>query len=148
MTSHGKLDGHNSGTCDLARISISTLRSCLSCASLPYRFRSTPPRPASPRRPPHPKRQRAIHGETTFNFSHYKQNFMNLSVGHDARQPLPGPPTAATALRQRALALMEEWNEAHGDIYKGLRAAYRYLREGKRMKFPELQVCLNVFLDI
>lgn len=68
------------------------------------------------------------------------QNFMNLAVGHDARQPLPGPPAAAEALRQKALALMEEWNGAHGDLYKGLRAAYRFLREGKRMKFPELQV--------
>ncbi|CAN0502868.1 unnamed protein product, partial [Laminaria digitata] len=67
------------------------------------------------------------------------KNFINLAVGHDARQPLPGPPAAATALRQRALALMEEWSEAHGDRYKGLRAAYRFLREGKRMKFPELQ---------
>ncbi|CAM9827001.1 unnamed protein product, partial [Ectocarpus sp. 13 AM-2016] len=68
------------------------------------------------------------------------KNFMNLAVGHDARHPLPGPPAAAVALREKALALMEEWNESHGDLYKGLRAAYRFLREGKRMKFPELQV--------
>ncbi|CAN0273506.1 unnamed protein product, partial [Ectocarpus sp. 12 AP-2014] len=67
------------------------------------------------------------------------KNFMNLAVGHDARHPLPGPPAAAVALREKALALMEEWNESHGDLYKGLRAAYRFLREGKRMKFPELQ---------
>ncbi|CAN0505248.1 unnamed protein product, partial [Ectocarpus sp. 8 AP-2014] len=67
------------------------------------------------------------------------KNFMNLAVGHDARHPLPGPPAAAAALREKALALMEEWNESHGDLYKGLRAAYRFLREGKRMKFPELQ---------
>lgn len=65
---------------------------------------------------------------------------MNLAVGHDARQPLPGPSAAAEALRQKALALMEEWNGSHGDLYQGLRAAYRFLREGKRMKFPELQV--------
>lgn len=65
---------------------------------------------------------------------------MNLAVGHDARQPLPGPPAAAAALRQKALSLMEEWNGSHGDLYKGLRASYRFLREGKRMKFPELQV--------
>lgn len=65
---------------------------------------------------------------------------MNLAVGHDARQPLPGPPAAAAALRQKALGLLEEWNEAHGDVHKGLRAAYRFLREGKRMKFPEVQV--------
>lgn len=65
---------------------------------------------------------------------------MNLAVGQDARHPLPGPPAAAEALRQKALALMEEWNGSHGDLYKGLRAAYRFLREGKRMKFPELQV--------
>ncbi|CAN0439687.1 unnamed protein product, partial [Hapterophycus canaliculatus] len=67
------------------------------------------------------------------------KNFMNLAVGHDARHPLPGPPAAAAALRQKALSLMEEWNGSHGDLYKGLRAAYRFLREGKRMKFPELQ---------
>eukprot|EP00903_Cladosiphon_okamuranus_P006995 g6806.t1 len=67
------------------------------------------------------------------------KNFMNLAVGHDARQPLPGPPAAAEALRQKALALLEEWNASHGDLYKGIRAAYRFLREGKRMKFPELQ---------
>lgn len=65
---------------------------------------------------------------------------MNLAVGHDARHPLPGPPAAATALRQKALALMEEWNENHGEMYKGLRAAYRLLREGKRIRFPDLQV--------
>lgn len=65
---------------------------------------------------------------------------MSLAVGHDARQPLPGPPAAATALRQKALALMEEWNSSHGDIYRGLRVAYRFLREGRRMKFPELEV--------
>lgn len=65
---------------------------------------------------------------------------MNLAIGHDARQPLPGPPAAADALRKRALAVMEEWNDAHGDVYKGLRVAYRFLREGKRMQFPELQV--------
>lgn len=76
------------------------------------------------------------------------QNFLNLAVGHDARQPLPGPAAAADALRQRALALLEEWNDAHGDMYKGLRAAYRFLREGRRMKFPELQVGVVVVLHV
>ena len=76
-------------------------------------------------------------------FHRLGQNFMSLAVGHDAQRPLPGPPTAAAALRQKALALMDEWNEAHGDIHKGLRVAYRFLREGKRMKFPELQVQLG-----
>lgn len=66
---------------------------------------------------------------------------MHLAVGYDARQPLPGPPTAAEALRQKALTLLEEWNDAYSDLYKELRAAYRFLREGKRMRFPELQVC-------
>lgn len=65
---------------------------------------------------------------------------MSLTVGHDARKPLPGPPAAAAALRQKALALMEEWNGSHGDIHRGLRVAYRFLREGRRMKFPELEV--------
>lgn len=68
------------------------------------------------------------------------QNFMSLAIGHNARQPLPGPAAAADALRKRALAVMEEWNDAHGHVYKGLRAAYRFLRESKRMQFPELQV--------
>lgn len=78
-------------------------------------------------------------------FTNASQNFMHLAVGHDARQPLPGPPAAADALRQRALALMEEWNDVYGHLYKRLRAAYRFLLEGKRMKFPEVQVGLLAY---
>ncbi|CAM9443510.1 unnamed protein product, partial [Discosporangium mesarthrocarpum] len=67
------------------------------------------------------------------------QAFMHMTVGHDIRQPLPAPPGAAEALRQKALGLLEEWNDVYGGIYKGLRAAYRFLKEAKRMRFPEVQ---------
>lgn len=43
-------------------------------------------------------------------------------------------------MREKALELLERWNDSYSDLYKELRVAYRFLREGKRMKFPELQV--------
>ncbi|CAM9814056.1 unnamed protein product [Chrysoparadoxa australica] len=63
---------------------------------------------------------------------------MEQSIGIDASQPLPEPLAAAHVLRAKALELLAAWNTRYGDVYSGLRAGYRYLKESKKMQFPDL----------
>lgn len=43
--------------------------------------------------------------------------FLALSVGHRSDSPLPGPAETATQLRQKALEVLERWDERFGNLY-------------------------------
>ena len=47
--------------------------------------------------------------------------FLELVVGFRPDRPLPPPATAAVALRERALAAVERWNEDFGGKYRQVR---------------------------
>ncbi|KAG5193012.1 hypothetical protein JKP88DRAFT_291662 [Tribonema minus] len=64
------------------------------------------------------------------------RSLLILTVGHDHKKQIPGPPSAAAALRAKALQLLEVWAAAYGDRHKELRAAYRYFAESRRLSFP------------
>eukprot|EP00879_Flechtneria_rotunda_P018706 GHRR01019630.1.p1 GENE.GHRR01019630.1~~GHRR01019630.1.p1 ORF type:complete len:342 (+),score=165.86 GHRR01019630.1:800-1825(+) len=63
-------------------------------------------------------------------------DFAELTVGHKQDKPLPAPPSAALALRQRALETVEKWHEQWGLHYPQVTVAYRYLK--KQYKFPDI----------
>lgn len=59
------------------------------------------------------------------------------AAGHRPRQPLPGAPPAAAALRAAALAALDRWRLRHGRAHPQLALACRYLQETARLRFPE-----------
>ncbi len=48
--------------------------------------------------------------------------FLELVVGYKSENPLPPPAPAATALRGRALEVLERWHAQFGAKYKQVRA--------------------------
>jgi len=54
--------------------------------------------------------------------------FLELVVGFRSDRPLPPPASAATSLRDRALELLEGWDQQHGGRYKQVRAPGHCLR--------------------
>ncbi len=43
--------------------------------------------------------------------------FLVAAVGYRQEEPLPGPEAAAAALRERALEVLEAWNDKFGGMY-------------------------------
>ncbi|KAI3433941.1 hypothetical protein D9Q98_003743 [Chlorella vulgaris] len=54
--------------------------------------------------------------------------FLEAVLGLRAEQPLPPPPHVAESLREKALELLERWQEQYGAKYKQLLLAARYLQ--------------------
>ena len=51
-------------------------------------------------------------------------DFLELGLGYKPTRPLPGPPAVAALLRQRALEVIEAWNDKFGSSYKQVRQAH------------------------
>ncbi|XP_010469023.1 PREDICTED: UV-stimulated scaffold protein A homolog [Camelina sativa] len=64
---------------------------------------------------------------------------LSLSVGFRSNMPLPAPPAVATMLRSKAIEFLEKWNLSFGLHYKELRLGFDYLKNTRKLKFPDLQ---------
>lgn len=60
------------------------------------------------------QRSRAFRAQLTANFT----DFLELSLGFRHERPLPGPASIASQLRDRALEVVEHWNDKFGSTYK------------------------------
>ena len=63
---------------------------------------------------------------------------VEATVGTRPDRPLPPPTAVAALLREKALEMIESWNEAFGAHYQEIRVAHRYLRDVLKMKFPDV----------
>ena len=59
-------------------------------------------------------RSKAFRNHLTAHFT----EFLELSLGFRHDRPLPGPASTANQLRDRALEIVEQWNDKFGSAYK------------------------------
>lgn len=72
------------------------------------------------------------------------QEFLELAVGTEHRQPLPPPAEVAQKLRKAALHCVQDWHDKYGEAYKKLALGYHYLRQNKKVtRRLRLWVCLG-----
>lgn len=64
--------------------------------------------------------------------------FLELVVGLKAGTPLPPPISAATALREHALAAIARWDAQHGAKCRQVALGHAYLRNTLRLQFPDI----------
>ncbi|KAJ0255652.1 UV-stimulated scaffold protein A [Hirschfeldia incana] len=64
---------------------------------------------------------------------------LSLSIGFRTNLPLPAPPAVATILRTKAIEFLEKWNLSFGVHYKDIRLGFDYLKNTRKLKFPDLQ---------
>eukprot|EP01114_Cavostelium_apophysatum_P000993 TRINITY_DN10859_c0_g1_i2.p1 TRINITY_DN10859_c0_g1~~TRINITY_DN10859_c0_g1_i2.p1 ORF type:complete len:320 (+),score=74.08 TRINITY_DN10859_c0_g1_i2:75-1034(+) len=69
------------------------------------------------------------------------KEFLELSIG--THRPLPQPAESATLLREKSLAIVENWCKLHGEHNKQLMLGYNYLKYTMKMKFPDIQSANN-----
>ncbi|KAI6069937.1 UV-stimulated scaffold protein A [Aix galericulata] len=66
------------------------------------------------------------------------QEFLELAVGTEHRQPLPPPAEVAQRLRKAALRCVQDWHDKYGEAYKKLALGYHYLRQNKKVDFQDV----------
>ncbi|XP_068535763.1 UV-stimulated scaffold protein A [Anas acuta] len=66
------------------------------------------------------------------------QEFLELAVGTEHRQPLPPPAEVAQKLRKAALHCVQDWHDKYGEAYKKLALGYHYLRQNKKVDFQDV----------
>ncbi|XP_027311509.3 UV-stimulated scaffold protein A [Anas platyrhynchos] len=66
------------------------------------------------------------------------QEFLELVVGTEHRQPLPPPAEVAQKLRKAALHCVQDWHDKYGEAYKKLALGYHYLRQNKKVDFQDV----------
>nr|XP_027311509.2 UV-stimulated scaffold protein A [Anas platyrhynchos] len=66
------------------------------------------------------------------------QEFLELTVGTEHRQPLPPPAEVAQKLRKAALHCVQDWHDKYGEAYKKLALGYHYLRQNKKVDFQDV----------
>ncbi|NWZ25134.1 UVSSA protein, partial [Asarcornis scutulata] len=66
------------------------------------------------------------------------QEFLELAVGTEHRQPLPPPAEVAQRLRKAALHCVQDWHDKYGEAYKKLALGYHYLRQNKKVDFQDV----------
>lgn len=66
------------------------------------------------------------------------QEFLELTLGTDHRQPLPPPREVAQRLRQAVTRAVQGWNEKFGAAYKKLALGYHFLRHSQQVDFQDV----------
>lgn len=64
------------------------------------------------------------------------QEFLELTLGTDHKQPLPPPREVAQRLRQAATQAIQGWNEKFGAAYKKLALGHHFLRHNQQVRWP------------
>ncbi|XP_035181539.1 UV-stimulated scaffold protein A [Oxyura jamaicensis] len=67
------------------------------------------------------------------------QEFLELAVGTELRQPLPPPAEVAQKLRKAAVECVQDWHDKYGEAYKKLALGYHYLRQNKKVDFQDVR---------
>lgn len=67
------------------------------------------------------------------------QEFLELAVGTEHRQPLPPPAEVAQKLRKAAVRCVQDWHDKYGEAYKKLALGYHYLRQNKKVDFQDVR---------
>ncbi|XP_035403305.1 UV-stimulated scaffold protein A isoform X2 [Cygnus atratus] len=67
------------------------------------------------------------------------QEFLELAVGTEHRQPLPPPAEVAQKLRKAAVRCVQDWHDKYGQAYKKLALGYHYLRQNKKVDFQDVR---------
>lgn len=80
-------------------------------------------------------RSKAFRNHLTAHFT----EFLELSLGFRHDKPLPGPANIANQLRDRALEVVEQWNDKFGSSYKQVALGFNYLKHNMAMRFPEVR---------
>ncbi|KAA6425451.1 MAG: UV-stimulated scaffold A protein [Trebouxia sp. A1-2] len=81
------------------------------------------------------QRSKAFRTHVTAHFT----EFLELSLGFRHDKPLPGPANIANQLRDRALEIVEQWNDKFGSSYKQVALGFNYLKHNMAMRFPEVR---------
>ncbi|KAM5283724.1 LOW QUALITY PROTEIN: UV-stimulated scaffold protein A [Hipposideros larvatus] len=68
------------------------------------------------------------------------QEFLELTLGTDHKQPLPPPREVAQRLRQAATQAVQGWNERFGAAYKKLALGHHFLRHNQQVDFQDVNV--------
>ncbi len=66
-----------------------------------------------------------------------------ISIFIDSSMYSSGSQGTHNEMQSTILGHLQEWDASHGQIFKPLHAAVRYLREGKGFTFPELEAVRN-----
>uniref|UniRef100_A0A8B9I550 UV-stimulated scaffold protein A n=1 Tax=Anser brachyrhynchus TaxID=132585 RepID=A0A8B9I550_9AVES len=67
------------------------------------------------------------------------QEFLELAVGTEHRQPLPPPAEVAQKLRKAAVRCVQDWHDKYGEAYKKLALGYHYLKQNKKVDFQDVR---------